>query len=269
MSVVRPFPVRVVIPGDTETRDWDPMKKLLFKETRGGDVRVVTELSPAVGASLKPETFAPFRTFSQSRHSRSRPGVQWMKTTGTFLPYESRLESDWLLAFDFDADVVAVSTQPMDLRFGISSSPRGHVPDMFLRLRNGVGIVVGVSSSKTLQVSETAAVRAERASRFCERLGWRYRVVSDMPPCRRLNLRFLAGYRTVDPVVTELFPALVTAAGSGCAVAELVDTVAGSSGVDRVVVRAAVFAAVWDHHLVFDVDSVLTDRTVLTAGGAA
>lgn len=246
------------------------MKKLSFKETRDGAVQVVTNLCPETGATLEPETFAPFRTFSQSPYSRSRPGVQWMKTMGTFLPYESRLESDWLLAFDYDTDITAVSTQPMEMRFGKSTSPRAHVPDMFLRHRTGTGIVVGVSSTATLQRSESAKMRAERAATFCETLGWRYRTVTDMGPCRRLNLRFLAGYRTPHPELVNLFkPLAAEVSATSTTLRELALTVSTATMVDVLVVRAAVFAAIWDHHLAVNLDEPLTDQSVITVGGAS
>src|SRR5699024_2929594 len=50
------------------------------------------------------------RSYARQRHY---PGLFWSATTGSHVPYESRLELDRLRVADFDSRVVWISGQPM------------------------------------------------------------------------------------------------------------------------------------------------------------
>ena len=55
--------------------------------------------------------------------------------------FESWLERDRVMALDFDPDVVGLSSQPFRLSWQAGGKTRSHIPDYFVRLRDGSGVV--------------------------------------------------------------------------------------------------------------------------------
>jgi hypothetical protein len=89
------------------------------------------------------ERAAPVRQFTSYRGQRHLPGRWWSATDQRHVGYESWLERDHLMAFDFDPEVVAIAAQPFRLFLATEAGKtRSHAPDFFLRCGDGSAVVV-------------------------------------------------------------------------------------------------------------------------------
>lgn len=132
----------------------------------------------------------PVRDFPSYRGQRNFPGLWWFSRTGVHVGHESWLERDQLMALDSDPDVVGVVSQPFWFRWpdGVS-----HVPDYFVRRRDGSAFVVDVRDDDRIAAADQE--KFDRSAANCEAAGWDYRRVGVLDPVLRANLRWLSGYR--------------------------------------------------------------------------
>lgn len=182
------------------------------------DGRMVDEPVLSAWASLGLESALPVRSFLSWPGKRNYEGSWWSNTTGSHVGFESLLERDFLMLADYEQDVVGIASQPFAVLWPRGTEgARGHVPDFFVRLRDGGGRVVDVRSPEHL---EAGARQFSLTRKLCEEAGWDYVVFSGMPEPTASNLRWLAGYRLhrYAPGST-LVPAIMEAIGSGGSVA--------------------------------------------------
>src|SRR4051812_7688769 len=145
-------------------------------------------------AGLAVEGWRPVRDFYAWPGQRTFQGWWWSRTTRTLLASESLLERQALMTFDFDPFVGDMSVQPFALVW-----PRGatsgcyHVPDLFLRKRDGTGVVVDVRAAGLLD--ERARAQFALTAQTCAEIGWDYVVYEELQTPRLQNLQFLSGYR--------------------------------------------------------------------------
>src|SRR5262249_31796213 len=118
----------------------------------------------------------------------------WCTTTGTHVPYESRLELARLLLADFDPAVEFVYAQPFQLVAEVDGRRRRHVPDFLLVHRDQTVTVVNVKPSQYLRHPKVVATVAW-TGRAVEERGWRLEVWSGEDATFLANVRFLAGFR--------------------------------------------------------------------------
>ncbi|MHC6593718.1 TnsA-like heteromeric transposase endonuclease subunit [Arthrobacter sp. C152] len=172
-------------------------------------------------ASLGLEHALPVRSFFSWPGKRNYEGSWWSSTTGSHVSFESLLERDFLMLADYDQDVVGIASQPFAVLWpNGTDGGRGHVPDFFVRLRDGGGRVVDVRHRDHL---EAGSRQFTLTRALCDEAGWDYEVFSGIPEPRSSNLRWLSGYRfqryapagTVVPVILE-------AIGSGVSVSAAV-----------------------------------------------
>lgn len=90
------------------------------------------------------ERAAPVRSFPSFRGQASFPGLYYAATMDAHVGFESWLERDVAMMLDFDAEVVAFSSQPFWLFWAQDGEQRRHVPDYFARLADGTGVVIDV-----------------------------------------------------------------------------------------------------------------------------
>lgn len=108
-------------------------------------------------------------------------------------PFESLLERDALIALDFEPDVVAISAQPVALLWPRKTPDhRHHVPDFFVRQRDGDGRLIDVKHPDRVQRSRTQFDMTRPVAR---EIGWHYEVFTGLPAPAQQNLRWLSGYR--------------------------------------------------------------------------
>lgn len=74
----------------------------------------------------------PVRVPPAYRGQRNYPGLFWAASNQRTLVYESLLELDRLWLADFDPTVVAIATQPLQVRGRDGAALRSHVPDILL-----------------------------------------------------------------------------------------------------------------------------------------
>lgn len=205
---------------------------------RFGD-RVVDEPLAAGLWALRFETALPVRSFFSWPGKRNYEGSWWSGTAGGHVPFESLLERDFAMVADHDGDVVGISSQPFALLWPRGTDgARGHVPDFFVRLRNGGGRVVDV---RPVEHVGSAAEQFEMSRRACEEVGWEYEVFNGLAEPLGSNLRWLAGYRQ-DRFApgAEVLPAITAAFAEGLPLKVGVRRAAHGAGLDPSRVHAHV-----------------------------
>jgi hypothetical protein len=139
------------------------------------------------------ERAAPVRTFGSFKGQRSFQGSWWFATTGEHVGFESWLERDVLMALDFDAEVVAASSQPFWLSWPGEGRPRRHAPDYFARRVDGTALVIDVRADDRIDAHDVEVFAA--TAQACQSVGWDYERCGRLDPVLGANLRWLAGYR--------------------------------------------------------------------------
>jgi len=157
-------------------------------------------VTPQEATSAEVEGTRPVREFFAWPGQRSYQGWWWSSTTRTLLAFESLLERQALMWFDFDPTAVGVAVQPFALLWPGSPVVRGtagrssphHVPDLFVRRSDGTGCFVDVRPLP--RIDAKARQQFARTARVCAEIGWEYRIFTGLPQPLATNLRFLSGY---------------------------------------------------------------------------
>ncbi|MEV5568057.1 hypothetical protein AB0L54_35170, partial [Streptomyces sp. NPDC052196] len=92
----------------------------------------------------------PIRRIPHYIGQHHTPGWFWSATTRTLLGYESYLESQWLTLYDFDQDVIGISTQSLILDGLGVGEVWAHTPDIFCRRADGTAMLVDVKNPRLL-----------------------------------------------------------------------------------------------------------------------
>ncbi|MFL6073145.1 MAG: TnsA-like heteromeric transposase endonuclease subunit [Mycobacteriales bacterium] len=209
------------------------------------------------------ESALPIRKFSSHRGKRSFSGLWWSATTGDHVGFESWLERDQVMALDFDPDVVGLASQPFRIGWRQDGRFRSHVPDYFVRLGDGTGVVVDVRAEDRIAADDAAVFAA--TARACESVGWLFRRVGGLGGVLAANLRWLAGYR--HPRCLHLGRAAELRKVFDIA-RPLMDGV-GRVG-DPVAVLPTLFHLMWRQVLVVDLATApLSPSTLVMAGGGS
>jgi hypothetical protein len=240
----------------------DETRVLARLDGRMANVRVSTALS-----SLALESALPVREFFAWRGKRNYEGLWWSSTVGSHVGFESLLEREFLLAADHDREAVGIASQPFALLWPRGTEgARSHVPDFFVRLRDGSGRVVDVKRPDRVG---SAQRQFELTREACGAAGWDYEVFTGLPEPRASNLRWLAGYRQ-DRFAPDAAAAAVLA-GSFVPEASLaagIRRAARTLGADEGIVRAQVLHLLFTGALAVDLDAPLTQAAPVCAAGA-
>lgn len=215
--------------------------------------------------ALAVEGWRPVRDFYAWPAQRTFQGWWWSRTTRTLLAFESLLERQALMSFDFDPFVRDMSVQPFAFVWPRSeASPRYHVPDLFLRNSDGTGAVVDVRAAGLLD--ERARAQFDLRAGTCAEIGWDYAVYEELQTPRLQNLQFLSGYRqdrqTPVPAVADAVRAAFRSP------ARLDDGARDASllaGCPLAGATSACFHLLWTHDLHVDLDNELTSASTLVA----
>lgn len=211
-------------------------------------------------AEMSFEDAAAIRQFFSWPGKPNYEGLWWSSTARHHLCFESLMEAEYLMAADYDSNVVAIAAQPMAFLWPRNRRPRrSHVPDFFLRLRNGDGCVVDVRDARRVEADQDqfALTRA-----VCTRIGWKYQLFTGIESSVvRSNLRWLSGYRhdrhspdaRVRTAIHDAFRGGDSLGVGSCEAARVV-------GHDRDVVLANVFHLIWIHELAVDLHTPLSTQ---------
>ena len=158
----------------------------LDEATRNDDVS--TEL-----ALLPVERAVPIRRFFAWPGKRNYEGLWWSNTARGHVPFESLLEREYVMSADFDPHIVAIVAQPLALLWPRRTvGQKSHVPDFFVRLKNGDGRLVDVRHPNRVS---RAAAQFTLTRQVCAEIGWEYEIFTGLEPVAEQNMRWLAGYR--------------------------------------------------------------------------
>lgn len=200
---------------------------------------------------------SPVRAFSSFRGQKNFPGMWWFSTTREHVGYESWLERDHLMAFDADAAVVGVASQPFWFHW---SDGRRHAPDYFVRLADGSVVIVDVRADD--RISDRDAELFGRSHEACVLVGWEYRRVGALDPVTAANLRWLSGYRHPRTHRPGIAAALESTFGRSRPLMEGARSVGNT-----IMVLPVLFHMLWHGRLVADLASrVLGEHTMVGVG---
>lgn len=156
-----------------------------------GDDSVSGDLSDAWAQPF--EHSQPIRPLVSYKGQRNFTGAWWCATTRAHVGFESWVERDHLMAFDHDPQVIGIASQPFELALNAGGRSRRHVPDYFLRHRDGSATVVDIRPDD--RVKERDREVFDATADACALVGWSYQRLGVAEPVRTANLRWLAGYR--------------------------------------------------------------------------
>ena len=239
-----------------------PKSARYLRYRRAGEPEAVVDLEDA--AAIDFEYAEPIRSFTYARNQAHTPGLYWSVTCKRHLAYESYLESRWLLIFDQDPSVTAMSTQPFHLTV---IDPLGgsweRYPDFFLRRRDGSAAVIDVKSARSLDDPDVALAMS-RTARVCGDVGWVHQTVGEPDRQRLINLEMLAGYRRPFDDLGHI-PRLLHLARNPVTIDELMNATDQPE-----LARAVLFHLLWHDRIRTDLDKPLRELTyVHTAPGEA
>ncbi|MFC4753332.1 TnsA-like heteromeric transposase endonuclease subunit [Dietzia aurantiaca] len=200
-------------------------------------------VSSALG-SFAVESALPVRAFFSWPGKRNYEGLWWSSTMRSHVGFESLLERDFLLGADHDRGIVAVSSQPFVFLWPRGTEgARWHVPDFFVRLRDGTGRVIDVKPAGRVR---SAQHQFDLTRTGCVAAGWDYEVFTGLAERQAANLRWLAGYRQDRFAPDEATAAvLANSFAPGASLAAGVRRAARVLGTDSGIVHAQVL------HLLF------------------
>lgn len=210
------------------------------------------EVDAADAADVPFELCAPARSFPAWPRKRHYSGLLWMELSGRHVAFESLAERSCLIELDRTPGVVAVSSQPMWIKW--ARQPVGeHAPDYFVRLADGSGLVIDVRPLE--RVDDEARVQFGRTAVVCRDQGWGYRVYAPESKVRDANLRFLMRYRDRRWHQEDGAATFVGMSGTIGELATRVD--ADGDGLARC------FALIWSGRLHVDLEQPLSLRSVV------
>lgn len=205
----------------------------------------------------------PWRTFRWYFGQRHYSGAYWSATECDSVIYESRLELSRLLLADFDQSVSHIVAQPFLMKARVGSIRRRHIPDYFLMTEDGP-VIVDVKPRDRLEDPRVVDTFAW-ARDVLDAMGWRFEIASEQPPVLLENIRFLAGYRRRPYVSAAALEELRNLRLVGKTFGDVLREAEGPPPS----VRAALLHLLWRQEVAADLHQVLSDQTVLTAGGTS
>lgn len=219
----------------------------------------VQQVGPLDAGRVAFEDADPVREFVSWPGKRNFEGRLWLSSTGQHVPFESFWERAFLATLDRAGDAVAVSSQPMWIRW--RSPKRSHAPDYFVRRTDGSGLLVDVKPADRVKPEDRA--KFELTRRLAAALGWSYLIFDELPGATQENLRFLMRYRDpawLDGVDLTSLP-LAGAMTLGKLIAILDDVARSGHG--------AAYALVWSGVVKANLERPLSMSTIVDFGGGS
>lgn len=207
-------------------------------------------------AALEVWAFPPTREPHLHRRRGAVCGWVAFGPSAVMTVYESASERDVLLELEFDRKVLAVAAQPFVVQLADAST---HRPDFAVSLSDERVLIVEVKHNGDACAAHEAEPHTSALRDALGALGWTYVTRAPAPVERRRNLRWLRGCRPQSRELEQLTAGMVATARDGCAIAELVALEHAA------ISRPVVGRLLWEHRLVCDLDSAISDQTVVRA----
>lgn len=211
-------------------------------------------------AAVPLEQASPMRGFYSWRGKRNLEGVQFFHTTGAHVPFESRLEAQYVLTADFDRDIVAIAAQPVAFLCPHGTpGQRNHVPDFFIRHANGDGTLVDVRAAAYVDKAKT---QFDATAEVCEQIGWHYEVWTGLDRFLMDGITFVSGYKSTRCAPTDdLAEALLDVYESPTPLEDGLPWAARRARVPEHVAMTGLYHLVWRQDLTMDMTRPLSLRT--------
>jgi hypothetical protein len=198
---------------------------------------------------------APIRTPSRYPRQKNIQGLYYFASTGHHVWHESQLESVVMRWLDMRSDVVAISAQPMLIRFSDGTS---HTPDLLALHADHRQVVYDVKPRKFAPKFEAQFAKTRA---FCDRVGFGYEVHHELPRQVEVNLSWVSGFKHPgyypgNEATQRLLGALEQPMRLRAAA-----TVLGLPS--RAHGRSALFHLVWAGVVGFDLSLPISDRTLI------
>ncbi|MFF0157243.1 TnsA-like heteromeric transposase endonuclease subunit [Streptomyces sp. NPDC005263] len=197
------------------------------------------------------------RAIPSHRDQGHMPGQYWVAKRGDFADYESVLESKWLTLLDFDPQVTAFVTQPLEVDAIDARGAWQHTPDVFVRHRDGSALLLDVKNPE-LRDDPDVLLQEERTRRTCERLGWDYAMVSEPSGQRWVNVDLLSSARRPLHLGADLAPRLLDLAREPVEIGELMRFMEYPD-----LARGVLYHLMWHQRIVTDLDRPLRETTLV------
>ena len=246
----RPWPTQRPTPGQRARR----------RRATTGTIAWLDDYGRWKHADLSACTSLPVWTFPPTREPHLHRGRMtvcgWVAfgRPAAMKSYESAAERDVLLDVEFDRDVVAVASQPFVIRLPDEGE---HRPDFAALLADGHVAIIEVKDNEGAREAHEAEPGSAALEEALSRLGWTYLTLVPSSIVRRRNLRWLRGCRPQPHELEHLGAPMLAAAGDGATIGTLV-------ALDHPAVSRPVLGSLlWSQQLLFDVDSILRDQSVV------
>ena len=195
------------------------------------------------------------RTGNRYPKQRNYHGWYLFGQTKQHVWVESRLEASRLAHLDHMDEIVAITSQPMEITFADGSR---HVPDFMTLGANHRQTVYDVKPMARMTVEVTEQFRKTKA--VCRAVGWGYRVMHEANPVAGRNLNFLSmfkhpAYRAPEHAIDR---ARAAAPGSFKAVATAMQPTDPALG------RSQLLHLLWIRSLDTDLNLRLNDNSTIT-----
>lgn len=219
-----------------------------------GDKRRTAPIGPAL---LGEELFHAERVREGHQYQRQSNYHNWyaVAATASQVWCESLEERAAATLLDYAGDIIAIATQPVCFHLG----DRPRYPDMLVLHRDGTQTLIDVKVKA--RVTDRVLAQFEATAEACERIGWAYRVMTELPAQKRVNLEFLANFRhpvyRPSPALTEEVTAQFR---PGWTFANLVRVMPGQTEPES---RARALGFLWTRALSFDLGERLSNCSVL------
>ncbi|MEU5344475.1 TnsA-like heteromeric transposase endonuclease subunit [Streptomyces sp. NPDC020766] len=203
------------------------------------------------------------RAIPSHRDQGHMPGQYWVAKWGDFADYESVLESKWLTLLDFDRQVTAFATQPLEFDAIDARGTWQHTPDVFVRHRDGSVLLLDVKNPE-LRDDPEVLLQEKRTRRTCERLGWNYSMVSEPSGQRWVNVDLLSSARRPLHLGADLVPRLLELAREPVEIGELMRFMEYPD-----LARGVLYHLMWHQRIVTDLDRPLRETTLVKTAAEA
>ncbi|WP_168626985.1 TnsA-like heteromeric transposase endonuclease subunit [Cryobacterium sp. BB307] len=147
---------------------------------------------PATPQLLDRELYLASASREGNRYAKQRNyhGFYYFTGTGTHVRTESLLEASCLAWLDLTCDIVAIASQPMRIDFADGTR---HFPDLFALHSNHRQVLYDVKP--TARIDARALTQFARTMALCERVGWGYEILTELPPVEHRNVAYLRHFK--------------------------------------------------------------------------
>lgn len=184
-------------------------------------------------------------------------GHYWCAGSGAHVFHESMLEFTSMMLIDHMHDIVTLAAQPMLLTFEDGTV---HYPDFFAVLVGNERLLMDAHSESLTTVEDRH--KFELTRQMCERLGWRYVLITDLSTVVSWNLEFLARYHHPRFAPTaKLTRKILDLAATNTTFGGLMNALRTSKPGEHVPALIHMF---WKRHLSFDLTRPLTPETPIS-----